>query len=144
MVSTNVPQLSALTTRKIVKAFSTSVDFKKIIPDITKKQEHDRKFILNVIEAKFPGQLKDLVKAVRKKQLKKRQTSLKQYAEIKGKYAKKLAEFVSKRETEKDTQRRFVGMLQEDRQKEVKPRKYHSKVEFDFVFDVVIKKVKWK
>ena len=58
---------------------------------------------------------------------------MKKYVVVKKSYAKKLKKFMSKRKDEKIKPGRFIGLMQEDRKKEVSERKRYSKVDFDFI-----------
>ncbi len=69
---------------------------------------------------------------------------MKKYVVVKKSYAKKLKKFMSKRKDEKIKPGRFIGLMQEDRKKEVSERKRYSKVDFDFDFDELVKKVKYE
>lgn len=69
---------------------------------------------------------------------------MKKYVVVKKSYAEKLKKFMSKRKDEKIKPGRFIGLMQEDRKKEVSERKRYSKVDFDFDFDELVKKVKYE
>ena len=69
---------------------------------------------------------------------------MKKYVLVKKSYAEKLKKFMSKRKDEKIKPGRFIGLMQEDRKKEVSVRKRYSKVDFDFNFEELVKKVKYE
>ena len=69
---------------------------------------------------------------------------MKKYVIVKKSYAKKLKKFMSKRKDEQIKPGRFIGLMQEDRKKEVTERKRYSKVDFDFNFEELVKKVKYQ
>ena len=66
---------------------------------------------------------------------------MKKYVIVKKSYAKKLKKFMSKRKDEKIKPGRFIGLMQEDRKVEVTERKRYSKVDFDFDFGKLVKKI---
>ena len=51
---------------------------------------------------------------------------------------------MSKRKDEKIKPGRFIGLMQEDRKVEVTKRKSYKLVDFDFNFEKLVKKVKFK
>jgi len=69
---------------------------------------------------------------------------MKKYVVVKKSYAKKLKKFMSKRKDEKIKPGRFIGLMQEDRKKEVSERRRYSRVDFDFNFEELVKKVKYE
>ena len=69
---------------------------------------------------------------------------MKKYVLVQKDWAKKLKEFESKRKDEPIKRGRFIGLMQEDRKKESAERKKYSDVPFDFDFDSITKKVKFK
>ena len=69
---------------------------------------------------------------------------MKKYVIVKKSYAKKLKKFMSKRKDEQIKPGRFIGLMQEDRKKDEKERQSYSKVDFDFKFEKLVKKVKYK
>ena len=69
---------------------------------------------------------------------------MKKYVIVKKSYAEKLKKFISKRKDEKIRPERFIGLMQEDRKVEEVERKRYSKVDFDFNFEELVKKVKFQ
>ena len=69
---------------------------------------------------------------------------MKKYVIVKKSFAKKLKNWHSKRMDEKFKPGRFIGLMQEDRKVEAAVRKRYSKVDFDFNFDELVKKVKYE
>jgi hypothetical protein len=69
---------------------------------------------------------------------------MKKYVIVEKSYAEKLKKFISKRKDEKIRPGRFIGLMQEDRKVEEVERKRYSKVDFDFNFEELVKKVKFQ
>ena len=139
-----VPQDSEIKTSILWSKVKNDQDIVKYMPDYTQKKTPNRQYLIDIINTIHPGVMKLLVLQLRAKKVKKREAKMKKYVIVKKSFAKKLKNWHSKRMDEKFKPGRFIGLMQEDRKVEAAVRKRYSKVDFDFNFDKLVKKVKYE
>ncbi len=139
-----VPQDSEIKTSILWSKVKNDQDIVKYMPDYTQKKTPNRQYLIDIINTIHPGVMKLLVLQLRAKKVKKREAKMKKYVIVKKSFAQKLKNWHSKRKDEKFKPGRFIGLMQEDRKVEAAVRKRYSKVDFDFNFDELVKKVKYE
>lgn len=138
----DIPQDSELKTTILYDKVKVDKDINLYLPDYPPKKIPNRVYLCNVINTLHPGVFNKLVKKLKSQKKKEREKKMKKYVKVRKKFSLALKLFVSKRKEDPEKIGRFIGLMQEDRKKNLEKRKSYSKVKFDFELEKVVKKVK--